>query len=81
LYRIIPVEAVGRSAVVPAGIINAPVAAVPTTPLAVTVVATIVLGVVAPKEPFSAPVAAPARPVVPSKTIDISYPFKLLMYL
>jgi hypothetical protein len=69
-----PIVGVGLCAVVPAGIVSAPVADEPTTPLDVMVVAVIVVGVVEPNVPFNAPVAGPARPVVPSKIIDIANP-------
>ena len=73
-----PVAAVGLSAVVPDGKISAPVADVPTKPLAVivvadTVVAAIVLDVVEPRVPFNAPVTAPAKPVSPEISNGIVY--------
>jgi hypothetical protein len=63
---------------VPDGRISAPVADVPTTPLAVnvvadTVVAAIVVGVVAPRVPLSAPVTAPNNPVSPEMFNGITY--------
>jgi hypothetical protein len=78
LYLYCPIDAVGLCAVVPEGKISAPVALVPTFPLAVivvadTVVATIGLGVVKPKVPFNGPVTAPAKPVSPEISNGIVY--------
>jgi hypothetical protein len=58
---------------VPEGRISAPVADVPTRPLAVIVVAAIVLDVVEPRVPFNVPVTAPNKPVSPTILNDITY--------